>query len=155
MGFYYFIMKFKELNEEQFISIPKYCNCFVYFLLQDNEVVYVGQTTQGITRPYAHKDKKFDSIKIFYCNKDDLDFYEDMYIVKYKPIYNKQVNYKYNYSFKMVKSLIRKNTKFSDFNIFHLKKYIRILDIKVSNLYSIPTITFSDYEKLYNYIKEV
>lgn len=144
-------MRFEE-DDSKFILLPKYLDCFIYFLIKEKEVVYVGQTTQGLIRPFSHKNKEFDEIRIMYCNKNDLDYFEDKYITKYKPIYNKQVNYKYNYSFKMVKGLIRKNTKLSNFNLTDLKKIIHILDIKVSNQYEVLTITFKDYEKIYNYI---
>lgn len=62
-------MKFCE-DESMVITIPKYASNLVYFLLKDNEVVYVGQTTQGIVRPFSHRDKDFDEIKIIYCKKE-------------------------------------------------------------------------------------
>jgi hypothetical protein len=145
-------MQFEE-NKEKFIMVPNYKNSFIYFLLKNNEVVYVGQTKKGISRPFAHTNKDYDSIRIMYCKNDELDYFEDKYITKYKPIYNKQVNYKYNYSFTMVKGLIRKNTNLKDFNLIDLKKIIKILDIKISFDYNVFTITFNDYEKIYNFIK--
>ncbi len=143
-----------EEDCEKFITIPKYLNCFVYFLIKENEVVYVGKTLQGIKRPFEHKDKDFDEVKIMYCKENELDYFEDKYIIKYKPLYNKQVNYKYNYSFSMIKRLIRKNTDLKNFSLIDLKKLIRILNIKISKQYKIDTISCNDYEKILNYIKE-
>lgn len=62
-------------------------------MISKNNVVYVGQTQHGISRPLSHNDKVFDEIKILYCNINDLDILEDFYIEKYKPKYNKSRNY--------------------------------------------------------------
>ena len=58
-------MKFCE-DESMVTTIPKCASNCVYFLLKDNEVVYVGQTAQGIVRLFSHRDKDFDEIKIIY-----------------------------------------------------------------------------------------
>lgn len=66
---------------------------FVYFLIQDEEVVYVGQTTKGIIRPISHlNDKIFNSIRIMYCETKNLGKLEHEYILKYNPLYNKTKN---------------------------------------------------------------
>lgn len=66
---------------------------FVYFLLQDEDVVYVGQTTSGIIRPISHlNDKVFNFIKIIYCERENLGKMEHKYILKYNPLYNKTKN---------------------------------------------------------------
>ena len=64
---------------------------FIYFLMQGNKVVYVGQTTKGLARPFTHKNKVYDNIQIIFCDKADLDLLETEYIIKYKPIYNKAI----------------------------------------------------------------
>lgn len=146
-------MIFNE-NNSDFIDVPKYKNSFVYFLLDNNEVVYIGKTIQGLARPLSHTDKIFNSIKIMYCAEEDLDYYENIYILKYTPIYNKQVNYKANYSFSMVKDLIRKNTSLKKFNKTDFKKITKSLGINSCVYYNVEIITVEEYEKIYNYIKE-
>jgi len=69
-------------------------NYLIYFLLKDKEVVYVGQTTQNVMRPFAHKDKIFDSVAIIYQAEDreNLNEVEEFFIKKYCPKYNKTFN---------------------------------------------------------------
>lgn len=85
-------MQFEE-NDKILLNIPKsLCTeCFIYFLLQENEVVYVGQTTRGICRPLEHiRYKDFSSIKMLSCTEDMLNELESYYIDKYRPKYNKR-----------------------------------------------------------------
>ena len=112
-------MKFEE---ENCIDVLKYENCFVYFLLKDNEVVYVGQTTVGISRPMAHYDKDFDRIKLMYCEVEELNELENKYIIKYNPKYNKTYNYAMWYSFDRIKSYIRAKTLCKNFTITKYSK---------------------------------
>lgn len=83
-------MQFDEPNS---IKIEQYKLIFIYFLLDNNEVVYVGQTTQGLSRPFSHhRDKTFNEIRLIYCKADQLDELENKYILKYNPKYNKIIN---------------------------------------------------------------
>ena len=64
----------------------------IYFLLQDEEVVYVGKCVNGLARLTAHKtDKKFNYFCWLDCpNADDKKLLqlETKYILKYLPKYN-------------------------------------------------------------------
>ena len=82
------IVKFEE-NECFRFDVPKINNSLVYFLLYNEEVVYVGQTVQGLVRPLSHKDKVFDSVAVISVPEDLLTAVEDYYISKYTPKYNK------------------------------------------------------------------
>lgn len=84
-------MLFQEpYNYETEVNCDLRSDVFVYFLLFDEEVVYVGQTTAGISRPLAHiKDKNFNKIRLIYCNTEQLGELEQKFILKYEPIYNK------------------------------------------------------------------
>lgn len=62
----------------------------IYFLLKDNHIVYIGKTTNGMRRILTHKDKDFDSYSFFKVKQHELDVVENLNIVYYKPIYNKQ-----------------------------------------------------------------
>ena len=85
-------MQFNDDNKA-LLDIPKsiFTGCFIYFLLQGDEVVYVGQTTRGICRPVEHiRNKEFTDIKMIPCTEDKLSESESYYIDKYKPMYNKR-----------------------------------------------------------------
>ena len=63
----------------------------VYFLLQDNEIVYVGQSTSILTRLANHSieaTKKFNRVYVVECPAASMTRLERMYIDKLKPIYN-------------------------------------------------------------------
>lgn len=63
----------------------------VYFLLRDDTIVYVGQSTSIMTRLANHKIegvKEFNRVFVVECPAGDLDRLERMYINKFKPIYN-------------------------------------------------------------------
>lgn len=121
-------MEFEENNIA--ITIPQYPKNFIYFLIKNNIVVYVGQTTQGILRPFQHKDKDYDEIKIIACAKEMLDFLEDKYIEKYMPKYNQTMNSSMNYSLIRARNKIR--TIFNNkIDIRELKKIINNLKIEL------------------------
>lgn len=84
-------MKFEE---EPDLILDARKNYLIYFLLQGDEVVYVGQTTQNLIRPFSHKDKKFDSVAVIYQSEDkeELNVIEEYYIKKYAPKYNRVFN---------------------------------------------------------------
>lgn len=65
----------------------------VYFLFLGDKVVYVGQSSVGLARIYAHKGKKkFDSVSYISVPKQLLHSIEDFYIGKFKPMYNTDKN---------------------------------------------------------------
>lgn len=64
----------------------------IYFLTDDRKVVYIGQTANIKTRLAEHrKNKQFDSYRFIYCSFDKLNIYEERWINKFKPKYNKFV----------------------------------------------------------------
>lgn len=67
----------------------------IYFLFDGNDVVYVGQTTQGESRIYNHRTnqeyKEFDSFTMLECDIDDLDEIESRWIFTLQPKYNKKL----------------------------------------------------------------
>lgn len=140
-------------QENDCIELPKYNNSFVYFLLKDNEVVYVGQTKVGISRPISHTDKDYDCIKIQYCDIDKLDEVESKYIIKYNPIYNKTYNYVMWYSLERCRNIIRRQTENPKFNIFKLKKLIKEKNIKIYNIMNNKVIYIDDLYKMIEYLR--
>ena len=147
-------MKFSENNNE-IITIPQYQKCFVYFLLKDGEVVYVGQTRNGLVRPLSHHDKEYDEIKILYCDPDKLDLTEDTYIQKYQPMYNKRNNYAIRYGLTRVRDCIRKQTGISNYTVPRLKKLLEELNIKpeIDLCTGRPGISFDEYKTVMEYTR--
>ena len=120
-------MKFSEKGN--IITLQKMEDCFVYFLLKGEEVVYVGKTTIGMSRPFQHKDKDFDEIKLIYCDEESVDKTEDDFIAKYRPIYNKKRNYAERYSLKRVRDIIRRETGIRNYTVPRLRKLLKKLGI--------------------------
>jgi len=70
--------------------------CGVYFLIENGIVVYVGQSVNVFARVGQHKSdgKKFDEVRYFRCDKDDLDEKEMFFIKLLQP----ELNGRYKYS---------------------------------------------------------
>lgn len=144
-------MKFEEIGA---ITIAEYQNTFIYFLLRNGVVVYVGQTKQGLIRPFTHKyDKEYDEIKIIYCKEKALDMLEDKYIEKYKPIYNKTFNLAMNYSLYRTREKIREMFE-NKITIPILKKIISELEIEIFMINGNSYIKRKDFERIVDYLKK-
>jgi len=65
--------------------------CGIYFLLQQDLIVYVGQAKNVLGRIATHRAegrKVFDRIFIVECKAAELDHLEALYIDKFRPTYN-------------------------------------------------------------------
>ena len=63
----------------------------VYFLKQDDEIVYVGQSVNLKERIKSHKydeAKEFNNHSFIECEKDKLNEVENAYILKHNPVFN-------------------------------------------------------------------
>ena len=73
-------------NEPEFIDVTPQPTSFIYFLMEDNnEVVYVGKTSNGLSRISQHRKegiKEFNKVYIIPVDKKDLDEMEDFYMKK-------------------------------------------------------------------------
>ena len=68
----------------------------IYFLINGNEVVYVGQTKNLHARIYQHRvetKKAFTRYFLLPCEPAELTPLESRYIAKFKPRYNKSPRY--------------------------------------------------------------
>lgn len=70
---------------------------FIYFLLRNNKVVYVGQSNNNVLNRISNhlKDKEFD--EVYYKSfsvENVMDEYEKKFIMKYRPKFNKEIIYK-------------------------------------------------------------
>jgi len=64
----------------------------VYFLIDSNRVVYVGQSVNVYARIASHGDKVFDSFAFIPCDKKALDGLESLYIHILRPALNGNVH---------------------------------------------------------------
>lgn len=142
-------MEFKE--ENCYTYIPK-GDCFIYFLLDNNDVVYIGKTNKGLYRPLSHKDKKFDTVKILYCDENNLSVIEGNFICKYKPKYNKVMGSSSLYSLLKSRNIIRKNLNINNFTINDLKKTIKQLNLNVEYFNCKSYLRSSDLECIIKYL---
>lgn len=149
-------MKFEE---SEYIDLTDTPTTFIYFLIQDNEVVYVGQTTRGLSRVYNHiQDKHFTKIYIIECDEDELDYWEDFYIFKYKPIYNKRPNFNCNFSIPRLVHKLNCAYKTGVFgykvNKTKVKQMIKKLNISPHEYNGKYYIGIEDYIKITNCIDD-
>ena len=111
--------------------------CCIYFLIKNSEIVYIGQSTNGISRIQQHTDKDFDSYFILETSKEHLNDLESHYIVKFNPVYNKRVSY-------IPTGLINKYKIFKEFKIngsvFKIIESFYGLNPIYENYYSIKEI---------------
>lgn len=141
-------MKFEEKN---FRKLEKVSDIFVYLLIKNGEVIYVGQTQNGIISPYKHKyNKDFDDIYLIECKENELDYLQDKYIKKYCPIYNRDLNKKVNYSLTRIRTKIKEI--YPEFDLRKVKKIVSILEIptfKVKNVIYVDKKYYVDILKYY------
>lgn len=139
-----------EFNENYDLQVPKCNQCFIYFLVKNNEVVYVGQTKNGLIRPLTHKDKEYDDIFVKYCDKKQLNDAENYYIIKYKPRYNRNIGNIIKLGLKKVACKIRGMFGWKDFDVEHARKLAKILNIKVETEFEM--ISIFDFYKMVEFI---
>ena len=132
-------MEFKE--NSNCIRIPIAREPIIYFLLDGNEVVYIGQSKLGLFRPYSHSNKHFTSVSVIKCKLEDLDSLEIFYIRKYMPKYNQKiVDDKHEFSFGKVRKIIR-------------EQIVKIMKINTIPIKDAFYITSDDSEKIIDYVK--
>ena len=121
--------------------IEKIQESLIYFLIDGEEVVYVGQSSIGLQRPYSHSDKIFNRIAILRCDSKELDELESKYIRKYSPKYNKQGICGYDYTIINARTKIKQFIRNQRFSNAQIRKYINQLNIK--------TYFIGGYEHIY------
>lgn len=130
----------------------KYSKSCIYFLLQNNKVVYVGKTLNGKLRINQHKNEKiFDEIYIIKCKKNELSEIEDYYMMKYKPKYNLLSN---NYR-KNIITIYNELRKKYFIGIIEFIDFIKDNNIKIEKFNNVESITKTDYLKVTKYFMEL
>lgn len=121
--------KFTETGEITICVSSEFAKSFVYFLLQGDEVVYVGQTKKGLSRPFSHDDKVYDKVKIIECKEEELTLLESSYIAKYAPMYNQTVGSSTLYSMCTARNKLRQLTEYRNLTIPQLRRVLSDWDI--------------------------
>lgn len=134
--------------ESKIYDIPNKVKSGVYFLINDNEVVYVGQTQNGLKRIMQHSDKEFNKYSFIELPPEELDYYEDLYIMKYQPKYNNFYNFQRT-SIDSCYNKLKYNVK-KQINIHQFKDYLEKENIKIEKFKEYSVIKKEEF----NYIKE-
>lgn len=134
-------------------EIPANIKNAIYILYDEDEVVYVGQTTNGLTRLLNHGNKKYNKFSFIEKEEKDLDYYEDLYIMKFQPKYNIHYN-KYRMSFNSAYNNLKYNIR-KNMNIFDFAEYIKKLNIETKKFKNINTITKKDFYLVNKNLEEI
>ena len=120
----------------------------IYFLLQDNEIVYVGSSGNGLSRIYQHiKDKKFDAYSYIVVPSQYRAQIENDYIFKFNPKYNNLPNYEDMVSLKVLQKQL-KDKKVKDlYYKRNLYKLFERFEIPIIKWRQFELIQKSDYYK--------
>lgn len=145
-------MKFEEKNAKRYKREQRGKDYgYIYFLMDKDEVVYVGQTKVGISRPLSHINKEYDSFYMKKCKLSVLDKRETEMILKYKPIYNGNfINTKGLVGLSNLKEELRSNGY--DIRIVFLQREIDKLGINLFCAGQSKSITEADAKKLKKHI---
>ena len=143
-------MYFKDDEKVEFTLkfINPICTTFIYFLLKDSEVVYVGQTRKGLQRTFLHTDKDFDEVKVIKCKTEELDILESYYISKYIPKYNKVIGKGNLLSVYKARNTLRKIKGFEKSTIPQLKKLLIKYKIEIITFNNIQYVKKDEYGKM-------
>lgn len=79
------------LEYEEIMNLSKIYDPYIYFLLKEEQIVYIGKTEHCMRsrlKNHQYSGKKFDDFRILKVEKDEIFQTEKAYIEKYKPIYN-------------------------------------------------------------------
>lgn len=143
-------MKFDE-NCHKTIEVPKHGSTFIYYLLKDGEVVYVGQTRKGLSRPFMHDgEKDFDEVKIIECELHELNVLESIAIEKYQPKQNVAAG-ALNVSMSCARNRVREITGNTEIYLSDIKKAMKSLGIEPYLVDMTPRIHAADVLKIANY----
>lgn len=143
-------------NESKYIDLTNTPTIMIYFLLKNDEVVYVGQTKNGLYRIYSHyNNKDFNQIYVIPCEECELDYLEDLYIKKYMPKYNKLLNTEYNFSLDRAKALLNEQfaQNFNKCSKYKLRKMIKALNIQLTEFNNILYLSKNDFDLICKHIK--
>lgn len=133
--------------------------CGIYFLIKRRKVVYIGQSTDFISRLFAHKNQAmdYDRFRFIRCSPDKLDYYERRWIRIFKPAHNtnhkpkdmivKKPLFKKAKKYMRFRKMTRKSMigfgKYSDYKVQHFLDTNRNI-VLIDMYYNLSHITFFD-----------
>lgn len=82
-------MKFEETGNV--LTLDKTSKHFIYFLLQNGSVIFIGKVQKDFSEIYKHDNENYDAIKVLPCPAELLEIEEARLIEKYKPINNREI----------------------------------------------------------------
>lgn len=130
-----------DLNEIIRNKQPSIAIRGLYFLLQGDDVVYVGQSEDILIRAHSHrKDKKYDGFSYLEFPEGNLNDLEAEYIIKCQPICNLTMppNEKYK-SLPVIRNM-------TNVNLWAVKRFIVLEGIRpVTHFNAIPYYKISDF----------
>lgn len=127
-------------------KIPGNVKNAIYCLINNGEIIYIGKTKNGIRRILQHNDKVFDEYSFIETSQEELDYYEDKYIMEYQPKLNKT----YSHIRMSLRSGYRKlnyHTK-EKYNFEQFKILVKKENINIENFKGLETLLKKDYEKI-------
>lgn len=83
----------EEIINNKSIVVPIKKAPYIYFLLEDNIIVYVGQSYQLLARLQNHVDndnKVFNAVTVIEVSRKTINIYEKLYINRFNPSLNKK-----------------------------------------------------------------
>lgn len=111
----------------------------IYFLIHENEIVYVGSSNNGLSRIYQHiKDKKFDAYSYIVVPSQYRAQTENDYIFKFNPKYNNLPNYEDMVSLKVLQKQL-KDKKIQ--NIYYKRNLYKLFE-----KFEIPIVKWRQFE---------
>ena len=127
---------------------------FVYFLLKNKKIVYVGQTTNGLNRIKEHLlncNKDFDDFKILKCDESELNELENNYIIKYNPKYNKNLN-SFNVKYLYITRKLKEKIGFNPYSVKLIKEIIHLCPFNKEIFNDEEVILKEDADKIVDYL---
>ena len=69
-------------------SAPFIKRCGIYFLVKDDEIIYIGQSINIPARLAQHVNKHFDRVFVLECSQSELNTVERIYLNHFRPRLN-------------------------------------------------------------------
>lgn len=145
-----------EKDKKNVDELNSFC---VYALWKDNEIVYIGQSTQLKFRINAHtKTKSFDEYSYFECESEaEMKAIESSLIIELQPKYNKLIGEGYeslNRFRKRIRSISEEHKYNPKYYVRNLKKKLLETDVELVEFKGTLAIASSDIPKALNYVLE-
>lgn len=114
----------KDIYEMSVEKNFKFIIVGIYFLIWENEIVYIGKSNDVYTRIKQHKDKIFDRYSIIECPIEELELWEGIFIHEFKPELNKNLPNLKRFKCQYKATFISKKDKLC-ISLYH-KKYVLV-----------------------------